>query len=96
MGDRRNDGARGADRWPARRLARGPRPPRGAAAIPRSFLIVLALITIARAATDAGVAADWLLIAAAVILFGLIGRLLWRRSALAAKLCYSSDAYYSP
>lgn len=60
------------------------------------FLIVLALITIARAVADAGIAADWLLIGAAVALFGLIGRLLWRRSALAAKLCYSSDAYYCP
>jgi uncharacterized membrane protein len=59
-----------------------------------AFLIVLALITIVRAATDAGIAADWFLIAAAVFLFGFIGLLLWRRSALAAKLCYSSDAYY--
>jgi uncharacterized membrane protein YfcA len=61
-----------------------------------AFLIVLALITIARAATDAGIAADWFLIAAAVVLFGLVGLLLWRGSALAAKLCYSSDAYYCP
>jgi uncharacterized membrane protein YfcA len=59
-----------------------------------AFLIVLALVTIARAAVDAGIAAEWLLIGAAVVLFGLIGRLLWRRGELAAKLCYSSGAYY--
>jgi uncharacterized membrane protein YfcA len=61
-----------------------------------AFLIVLALVTIARAAVDAGISAEWFLIGAAVVLFGIIGRLLWRRGALAAKLCYSSGAYYCP
>lgn len=61
-----------------------------------AFLIVLSAVTIARAVADAGIAADWLLIGATVVLFGLIGRLLWRRGALAAKLCYSSRFYYWP
>ncbi|MPZ51359.1 MAG: TSUP family transporter [Acidimicrobiia bacterium] len=58
------------------------------------FLIVLALVTLARAALDAGAPATWLMIGAAVVLFGLISGLLWRRRVMSAKLCCSSSAYY--
>lgn len=54
------------------------------------FLILLALLTIVRAILNAGISAM------CIVLFGLVGTVLWRRSALKAKLCYTSGRYYCP
>jgi uncharacterized membrane protein YfcA len=60
-----------------------------------AFLVGLAPITGVRAAANGGLpVAVWVLIAAALLLFGLVGLLLtWRRK-LAAKCCYISNYYY--